>query len=330
MTPSDALAMVQSEGARAVLRATGGQLWRPELRLPDGRWRRPLAEAPWGEGATGRRAEGLPGHLADLGGEFLCLPFGGNAAIGEPAPGWEAAAAGGGPDPMHGPAANAPWHLLSASGAEAAIALDLPERGLRLRRILRAEGAALTIAAEIESDRAQRLPVAFHPNLALPARPGALALAVAFAAGRTYPARWPHAAGLFAPGARFGSLAAVPKLGGGTADLSRLPPGPPCDDVVLLLGARPPLVARWLDEGWSLRVDWDGLPHLMLWVHDRGLAEPPWGGRFRALGVEPMAAAFDLPEPVSVGPNPLAAEGWATALDLAPGVTRLRLRLEAA
>lgn len=328
MTPGDLLARVEGPAARALLRATGGQLWRPEFRLADGRWVRPLAEAPWGEGATGRRAEGLPGHLVDLGGEFVGLPFGGNAEILDPVPGWEAARAGGGPDPMHGPAANLAWRLegaSGASGAQAVAALDLP--GLALRRRVTAEGPSIRVELELDAASPLRAPVAFHPNLRLPDRPGGLALEAAFAEGRSYPGRFAHDAMALAPGRRFARLAAAPGRGG-PLDLARLPLGPPVDDVALLLGCRPPVVARFLDEGFAVEVDWDPrLPHCMLWLHDRGLAAPPWGGRFRALGVEPMAAAFDLPEALSLGPNPLAAEGWATALDLPAGRTTLWLRL---
>ncbi len=44
----------------------------------------------------------------------------------------------------------------------------------------------------------------------------------------------------------------------------------------------------------------------MLWISDRALQEAPWNGRYRGLGVEPVAAAFDFGEAASAGPNPIA------------------------
>jgi hypothetical protein len=322
--PADTLALVEGPEARAILRATGAQVWRPAFRLPDGRWVEPLATAPWGAAGDRSGAPGLPGHLADLGGEFFCLPFGGNAGILDPLPGWEAAEAGGGPDPMHGPAANDPWHLVAATGLMAEAALDLP--GMALRRRITAEGTSLLVEVGIRLDAPRRVPVAFHPNLRLPDRPKSLALTARFAEGRSYPGRIGPGV-IFAPGARFTDLARVPGLSG-PVDLTKLPIGARCDDVVMLFGCEPSIEATYPDEGFRLRLTWDArLPHCMLWLHDRGLDDPPWGGRFRTLGIEPMAAAFDLPEGMSTGDNPLRQDGHATCLDLPAGETRLWLRL---
>jgi hypothetical protein len=97
---------------------------------------------------------------------------------------------------------------------------------------------------------------------------------------------------------------------------------------LLLLACRPPITARNIAEGYAVTIDWDQtLPHCMLWLHDRGLDGAPWNRSFRALGVEPMAAAFDLPQPISTGPNPLNALGHATCLDLPAGRTTLWLTL---
>jgi hypothetical protein len=56
----------------------------------------------------------------------------------------------------------------------------------------------------------------------------------------------------------------------------------------------------------------------MMWIHDRGLDDPPWNGRYRGLGLEPMASAFDGPWEVSAGLNPLNAQGFATAVAVDP------------
>ncbi|QRI66413.1 hypothetical protein JQ506_23945 (plasmid) [Shinella sp. PSBB067] len=59
----------------------------------------------------------------------------------------------------------------------------------------------------------------------------------------------------------------------------------------------------------------------------------PGGGRHVALGVEPVASAFDLGPAVSTAANPLARAGTPTALAFAPDrpfLTRYRLSAEPA
>jgi hypothetical protein len=104
-------------------------------------------------------------------------------------------------------------------------------------------------------------------------------------------------------------------------DFSRLPLGPVVEDVVLMAGIRSPLIACFSEEGFSLEVDWsrDHLPHCMMWVHDRGLDTPPWGGGYRGVGLEPLASAFDGPWLLSAGANPLERRGYRTCLALEPG-----------
>jgi hypothetical protein len=105
-------------------------------------------------------------------------------------------------------------------------------------------------------------------------------------------------------------------------DLSRLPLGPPVEDVVQLCGIRGPVRVINDDDGYELQLDWDRsvLPHLLIWLSDRGLPDAPWHGAYRGLGLEPVASAFDLDPAVSVAPNPLSEAGFATAVTLTPEV----------
>jgi hypothetical protein len=123
------------------------------------------------------------------------------------------------------------------------------------------------------------------------------------------------------PRARFAALDRIPGRHGGTTDLASVPPGGRVEDVVLMACMHGSVRAHFRDEGCALVVDWsrEHLPHCLLWLHDRALDEPPWGGRFRGLGLEPMAACFDGPWALSAGDNPLAREGLRTGLDIEPG-----------
>jgi hypothetical protein len=98
------------------------------------------------------------------------------------------------------------------------------------------------------------------------------------------------------------------------------PDGEPREDVVQLCGVRGPVTASYLDEGAALRIDWDSsiLPSVALWLSDRALLGPPWHGAYRGLGVEPVAAAFDLPDEVSTAANPIADSGTRTSVRLDP------------
>ena len=63
-----------------------------------------------------------------------------------------------------------------------------------------------------------------------------------------------------------------------------------------------------------LEVDLERLP----FDTDRGIGGPPWYNQFRAVGLEPIASAFDLATEVSAAANPINARGVATAINLDP------------
>ena len=283
---------------------------------------RPMAAPPWGEVLD----PAIPGHLRRLGGEFFCLPFGGGGTIRDPAPGWESLVSGPPDEPMHGPAANADWQIIERDRDRVRMGLDLPDEypvsHIERQIALSADRPFARSTVTLDIRRAGRVPVAFHPIVRMPENLSRLALSAPFAQGFTYPAVIEPDRMACEPGRQFADLEHVPKRRGGSVDLSRLPLGPRMDDVVLLAGMKGPLSAAFLDEGFSLTVDWprDLLPHCLMWVHDRGIDVPPWNGSYRGLGIEPLAAAFDAPWAVSLGENPLAAAGYPTALELSPGL----------
>jgi hypothetical protein len=81
---------------------------------------------------------------------------------------------------------------------------------------------------------------------------------------------------------------------------------------------QPPI--RVAGERGGIEIDWDSaaLPHAMIWLSDRQLSDAPWNGRYRGLGIEPIASAFDFPAAVSTAPNPLSEAGHRTWIDLDP------------
>jgi hypothetical protein len=293
----------------ATVSTLAGMLVDLRLDLPSGPFR-PLAPL------LAEDDPALPGHLRGLGGEFACVPFG--SADGVDVDGWPTGAA----DPLpHGFGADTEWTVQHAAPDVVELVVEYPADSpvRRLVRRLRAQdGPGLEVDLQVEVDEPCTLPIGMHPILRVPDR-DELVLDVAFEQGFTYPVPV-HATSRTAPARRFTDLANVPARDGGTVDLRRLPIGPATEDVVLLAGARSPARVHVEEADAVLVLEWDDalLPSLLLWHSDRALDGPPWAGRYRGIGLEPVAAAFDLPVAVSVAANPVAEAGCATAVRLDP------------
>ncbi|TIV47795.1 MAG: hypothetical protein E5V96_01815 [Mesorhizobium sp.] len=194
------------------------------------------------------------------------------------------------------------------------------------------DAPALNLTFTVESRRACRIPLGLHPVLDLDRPAGQVRLAADFDFGLTYPATMPPDAMLTMPGHEFSQLSNVPARAGGSVDLSRLPKAQPVEDVVQLCGIRAPVRVDFLDAGARLVIDWDTsvLPSCLIWIGDRALQDVPWKGQFRGLGIEPIAAAFDFAEDVSLADNPIARRGIRTAVEIAPEAPCvIRYRIEA-
>jgi hypothetical protein len=316
---------------KATVLETGGILWDCAFRLPDGRWFKPFAQAPWG----GKIPEDkFAGHMRWLGGEFPCLPFGVGGLLRDPVPAWAKVLNDDVNDPPHGHAANDAWTAISASQNHVELQLNYPESHdiARLTRRIRAVPgrARLEFELAIEARRAASYPIGLHPILRLPDRAGALQIEAGFEIGLTYPAVIEPDRMLAEPGKEFHDLAKVPARHGGIVDLTRMPAGE-AEDVVQLLGIKGPVHATFLDDKAVLELDWDRdlLPSCQIWVSDRALKTEPWNGSFRGLGIEPTVAAFDFARSNSLMHSPINDLGYATSLALQPGSpTTIRYSVE--
>ncbi|ESX79406.1 hypothetical protein [Mesorhizobium sp. LSHC414A00] len=312
----------------------GAILWNCHFRLPDGSDFAPFAAASW---AGDRAYEKLPGHMQWLGGEFVCAPFGvGGAVEGLPETEWRDLLGGSTNSPPHGFSANGHWSVLAGDESRLMLAQDYPASSpvSRVMRSIEADpdAPALDLTFTVESRRACRIPLGLHPILDLDRPAGQLRLAADFDFGLTYPATVPPGAMLTMPGHEFSQLSSVPARAGGSVDLTLLPKAQPVEDVVQLCGVRAPVCVDFLDTGARLTIDWDTsiLPSCLIWIGDRALQDAPWNGRFRGLGIEPVAAAFDFAEDVSLADNPIARRGIRTAVDISPGAPCvIRYRIEA-
>lgn len=314
------LALEWVHGA-ARLVADGAMLTELVFRLPDGDFA-PFAQRHWSPDDP--TLAGLPVHLRHLGAEFVCLPFGVGGPVDDIAPEWREMGLDRCNEPAHGLAANALWTLGEQTAGRLRLTLDMPAEHpvRRLTRTLtaRPDAPALDLELAIEARRPARIVLGLHPILSLDLPPASLRLGARFRRGFTYPATVPGGAMRTAVGREFTSLSAVPGRDGAPLDLSRLPLARPMEDVVLLGGMEGPVEAVFAERGAVLSLDWDRtlLPSCQLWISDRALGDAPWGGRYRGLGIEPVAACFDFAEPVALAENPVWAAGMPTSLAISP------------
>ena len=281
--------------------------------LPSGPFS-PFAKAPW-MGTVNDRS--IIGHLRELGGDFVCVPFGSGGHQGYAPPDWAALMADAPYRPIHGPAGDSDWTVVSADAKTITLALDYPENSpvQRLERVIAVrDGApALDFTLTIFARRSADISVGLHPIMRLPERAGGLKLSAEFDFGLVHPTQTARGAAQ-----EFATLAEVPWQNS-TIDLSRAPVATPNINVQLC-GMRGPIRATYLDEGAGVTLDWDRrlLPSLQIWHTDRGIEGKPWNGSYRGIGLEPIAAAFDLNNAVSIGSNPINQRGIATAVSISP------------
>ena len=295
-----------------------------QFTLADGRRVSPLAVAPWADD-HGPEYAALPGVLRRLRGDWACVPFGMTSSPAGLPDDWQAA---GGTAPAdtdrdpHGFGSNNSWTLrrLGTTGVHAGI--DYPEGHpiARLERTVRARPgqAAVDIDLTVYPRRDVTLPVGVHPTFRLPDRPGAARLGFAGTNVRawTYPVSAELGRSHIGANQRNMALDAITASGGGLADVCHLPFAGESEDIVLLTGTGGRVDLFNDDEGYRVSLKWDSraLPSCLLWLSNFGRQFYPWNGRFRAVGIEPVAAPFDLRLPYPGGRSPLSAAGIATGV----------------
>jgi len=301
-----------SHGSATVL-STAAMLADCTFQLENGPFA-PFARAPW-MGTIEDRS--IIGHLRELGGDFVGIPFGSGGRDDTVPQDWLALMIEPPLRPIHGPAADEDWTVVECSDETITLRLDYPATSpvSHLVRTIagRPDAPALDFTLDVHARRAANISVGLHPNFRLPERSGDLTLEADFAFGLVHPRQtssgYPQ---------EFHMLSAVPQ-GEKFLDLSH-PPLPQPNLNVQLCGMRGPLTATYHREGAGFVLDWDRnlLPSLQIWHTDRGIDGPPWHGQYRGLGLEPIAAAFDLHDDASTGPNPINARGVATAITIHP------------
>lgn len=307
----------------------GGMTGPIVFNMHDGATFAPIVTPPWkGE----ELPSGVPGHIRGLRGVFSCLPFGISAVPHDADATWRVLDRDE-PNPMHGPGANDMWDIVEASGRSAKLQFahddGFPFAVSEQTILPDLSSPAVTFSFSALPRVDVSWPFGFHVMLkwtdSMRLDPGYLVL------GMTYP-------GLLEPGlmrtragVTFKSLTDVPGRDG-SVDLTNPNWNGPTEDVVMLCGVGGVMNIEYLLERRRLQISWDPsvLPGCLIWYRRFGLGGAPWNNRYTAIGIEPVAAAFDFLPHVSAAHNPISSAGTKTAIAFRRNVPfSTALRLEA-
>ncbi|GAA5484061.1 hypothetical protein [Haloferula sargassicola] len=261
----------------------------------------PYALAPW---SAAEADPSLPDLLKVLRGDFFCFPFGPQAEA-----------------PPHGASANHNWSLVDRGKDRLHLALDDPDSGGRVEKIVSLREGETAVYVEHRITGVEgRYSYGNHPILdfsQLSDGEGRVSLSP-FRWASVYPGRFSDPsrleAGALMPGGRFVDLREVPLAGGGTTDLTRYPAREGFDDLVMMVSS--PNAEKQL-FAWSAAVMdgylWFSLknpadfPATLLWISNGGRHAPPWNGRHLArMGIEEVCSHFS--DGVDVSRGDLLAE----------------------
>ncbi|MCF6327204.1 MAG: hypothetical protein L3J21_07925 [Devosiaceae bacterium] len=198
------------------------------------------------------------------------------------------------------------------------------------------DGPGYQVELNIAARSDIKFPFSLHPCFLLPEQPGSLNLEVATAgSGWTYPVSLIDENAPIATNARFEGLNAVPLIDGKKMDLTKLPPDEPFEALVQIGAPKGKVRLVYEKLGFEVIFSYDAelLPSLVIWISNCGRTEAPFDGKFRTLGIEAVAGAFDLGPQASCSiENPIAKEGISTFVELAAGeklTTTSEVRLQA-
>ena len=289
----------------------------------DGLEIRPFFQNPWRDDPCDM--DNLTRHL---GGEWPCVPFGGTQppdglpaewGVDDIGADWHQHA--------HGYGAHSVWSLSQLDHNTALAEITYPETGpvagLR-RRVCLASPTKIQLDLEIKARCDAKIPVGLHPVLSLSgAAPETAFVRIAGAQNAwTFPIDVEPARGYLGPDQRNVPLSSLLRSDGTTIDARYLPYPAQSEDLVLLSAPAGGISLVRPDLGYRVDVQWNDkdLPSCVLWLSNGGRDYAPWNGRVCAVGIEPVAAAFDLGVSHSTSADtPLARHGVRNFVQLRAG-----------
>ena len=287
---------------------------------------RPLFQNPWRDDP--RQMDTLTRHL---GGEWPCVPFGVPQPPADLPLDWqcESDAETDWHRHAHGYGAHMMWTLKQEDAHTAVAEIIYPADGpiARLRRrICLTSESEIALSLDVEPRRDTRIPIGLHPVISLAdAAPNTAQINVAGdETAWTFPLEVEPGRSHLQPDQRAASLAALRGANGALIDARSLPFDAHSEDLVLLTSPGGRVSLSRPEREYRVDVTWDDkdLPSCLLWLSNRGRDYAPWDGRVCAIGIEPVAAAFDLGVNHSTSAEtPLAQAGIRSHVALTKGET---------
>jgi hypothetical protein len=280
----------------------GGMLGPVEFLLPNNRAVQPFSVAPWNQDPENSLGA-IPPILQNLSGEWPCVPFGVPELRRDLPVEWLQDLDSGesiSDKFIHGFSSNHDWTDRSTSSHEVALAIDYPpDHPVRKlsRTISVSNNNQLNLDLVIETDRQVELPIGIHTVFKLPNKPGRAKLIVdSFKRAHTFPVSVEANRSILKPNQQMAELQRVLRLDGRSEDLTCLPLAEDTEELVLLELSEGMVKLQNLDELYEVVFTWDikQFPSCLLWISNYGRETYPWNKRFQAIGIEPIAAAFDL------------------------------------
>ncbi len=328
---------LSNERAQVSLQRLGAMLHDCAFVLDDGRTVTPLYDAPW-RGDSGPDFDALPPIIRELGSEWPCVPFGRPDVAPDLPDGWTPAdGADLWDDFAHGYGSNHDWTLERLTPSAARALIDYPD-GAPIHRLERsvtllADRAGLDLSLTVVAERDAAVPIGLHPVLAMDgAPPGSFRLSVpATTRAWTFPVEVEPGRSHFAPDQRSVPLGGLEDRTGAPVNARLMPPAGDTEDLLLLTGTGGRVDVMNADKGYGVSVQWEAaqFPGCLLWISNGGRDYYPWNSRVSALGVEPVAAPFDLGLAYAVSDRtPLARASVPTVVQMSsrkPFSTRYRI-----
>jgi galactose mutarotase-like enzyme len=309
------------------VQSLGGMAGPFTFRIGGDRLAQPFAVAPW-SGDPSEKLATLPPLLQRLRGEWPCVPFGAVEPPPDLPPDWQAIVPAN-PDwneHSHGFSSNRHWQVAQAGPGAARLSIDYPENHPveRLSRSVtcRADAPALDMALSVTARRDGPMPIGLHPVFRLPETPGAARLRLGDGTRCwSFPVDVEPGRSAALPDQRNVLPAALLGHDDTHLDITRLPFPQSSEDLILLTGTGGMVTLENHAEGYAVALRWDAgaLPSCLLWISNRGRQFYPWNGRFLAIGIEPVAAPFDLGMGWADADSPLRRAGISTAVNLKAG-----------
>lgn len=306
---------LHTEKIKLVVQPLGGMIAELEFKTEKGIIS-PLITTHW---ANKPNAEKLPPVIRNMQGEWFCLPFGAPAAPPTLPEHWKVADANPQFNNLHGHCANGEWGLENQAENSLSISFEYPENH-PIKKVIKHFflKEKLSVEVEVLPKEDCELSVGIHPVFKLAEEAEKTKIKIEnYGFAYSFPVDFEAGVSTLKPDTKFEALEKAPTKEGNVLDLTRLPFSFVGEEVAQICQVKGKLSLENLTENYTTTLEWnkEDFGNCLLWFSNGGRSGFPFEGKFRALGVEPNAAAFGVGSPISASKdNPLAKLGAKTSV----------------